>query len=285
MQPCIVDAMLKEERAFLSEAATLVLLRDESKGMLLARARMCTVSLQHRTLFLGLCKQSKGADAFDISASTAQIIDRFTGHPRLSNHFRQCCEAVCVDAASSEVKSARLMKTEPAGNPLAPNLKCLIRDRAHASRRLVITHPWKADAAVDELTDRWIMGSRSIAQRIHHSFLFSAWYKERVKQLARGPWAATTSLRAARHRFETWSRPLAQFIMILPAVIRTAQDISVVRQGREEAAGARAFLTELTPQRVLLMAMLADASDESMLLTHVCLMRNPRTSGRKQMPS
>ncbi len=60
------------------------------------------------------------------------------GEGSLVCHILEKLEAVYMDAASNETESARLLK-QPAngGPPLAPNLKAIIRDKAHASRRII----------------------------------------------------------------------------------------------------------------------------------------------------
>jgi hypothetical protein len=166
LQGCLVAAMLHQERGFLAQAKTLVLIRDESKGVLLLRARACTVSLQYQAFLLGLARDS-GADAIDITATTGNLLDKFAGNTELAKHLRLCCEAVCVDSASNETKSGRLMATEPSDNPVAPNLKCIIRDRAHASRRL-ISRPWKADPVLWELAETLVI--RATHPPLHNIF-------------------------------------------------------------------------------------------------------------------
>ncbi len=64
-----------------------------------------------------------------------------------------------------------------------------------------------------------------------------------MEALESGPYGGTKSLGAAKHRFETWARPLAQFVMTLNAIVKTAQDISVLRPGTDEGTDAETFLT------------------------------------------
>ena len=42
---------------------------------------------------------------------------------------------VAVDSAGDEVKSVRDMIDPPDGDPLAPNVEALLRDKAHGARR------------------------------------------------------------------------------------------------------------------------------------------------------
>ena len=80
---------------------------------------------------------------------------------------------------------------------------------------------------------------------------------------------STTQLGAAKHRFESWQRPMVQFILTLPAFVQVAQKIAIMRHGKEEARDATSFLEGLTEEKVLLLAMLADAADECLVVTRV----------------
>ena len=79
---------------------------------------------------------------------------------------------------------------------------------------------------------------------------------------------STTDLGAAKHRFESWQRPMVQFILTLPAFVQVAQKIAIMRHGKEEARDATSFLEGLTEEKVLLLAMLADAA-ECLVVTRV----------------
>jgi hypothetical protein len=73
---------------------------------------------------------------------------------KLLKHIREKVEAVCVDSASNETKAAAAMRNASAdAEAVTPNLKVIIRDRAHASRRL-LSRPWKADKFLCELPRR-----------------------------------------------------------------------------------------------------------------------------------
>ena len=270
MHECILQAKLQIERQFMAQAETISLVRDESKGMLLIRALACTPRLDYRSLLLGL-SQEPGSDAFDINRETRRIIQQFCGADNIALVERLCSriEAICVDSASNETKSARLMRRLGPGDrtPLAPNLKAIIRDRAHASRR-IISRPWKADPDLHDIAEKVVMSHSSIIQRIHHSTTFSKWYAGNLKAHCAGPFEGSTSLGAAKHRYETWSRPFGQAVMTIGALIRTAEQIIIERSGAE-ARDAQSFLVYLTEERFLQLGMLADASDEALVLTRI----------------
>ena len=266
MHAHLCEALRQRQREFMRKASTMSIKRDESDGRVIVRAQAATPKLESMSFMLGMRKYTEGCDAYDITEVTGELLDHFAkGDAKLMEHMRNILEAVCVDAASAETTSARLMMTHPRGNPVAPNLKAVIRDRAHASRRM-ISRPWQADEKVNEVTQELIMGNTSIVQRIYHSKLFTEWYKRYVQQSPRIE-VRTGDLGAAKHRYESWAKPMAQFILTFPAIIAVAQDISVTRVGNQEAKDAYQFLTDLTEEKVLLIALLADAADEALAVT------------------
>jgi len=172
LHDCIYKALRQSDRKFLGKATTMSIKRGESKGMVIIRAQAATADLEVRSFILGLRQYTVGSDAIDITEVTAELLDAYAGEDaQLKQHMRNIIEAVCVDAAGAETKSARLMQTFPPNRPVAPNLKAVIRDRAHASRRLM-TRPWQADEKISAVLHELISGHNSIVQRIHHSSLF-----------------------------------------------------------------------------------------------------------------
>ena len=134
------------------------------------RALLCDRKLNHHHVLLGL-NRDLGSDAFDITDATEKIIQDFSKYfiiggdgLQLTMHIRTKIEVVCVDSASNETKSALVMRN----SGLTPNLRLIIRDRAHASRRL-LSRPWKADPFLNEIAETVVMSSTSICKRVQHS--------------------------------------------------------------------------------------------------------------------
>lgn len=69
-------------------------------------------------------------------------------------------------------------------------------------------------------------------------------------------------LQHAKQRFHSTQKPLGRFVLFLDAVLATAHEISVRRAGRAPAVHAAACLDFVTEERVLALAMMADAGDE-----------------------
>ena len=78
---------------------------------------------------------------------------------------------IAVDSASDETLSADIMRPNTLAGlhgALTPNLRFVLRDKAHASRR-IISRPWSADAYLKDVVLMLASGRRSMAQLIQHS--------------------------------------------------------------------------------------------------------------------
>ena len=272
MLDCIFEALERRHRVSIASAETITLFRDESQGFLVLRALCCDRQLNQDHVLLGL-NRDRGSDAFDIMEATEKIIRDFSKSLRedvgsdasqLTSHILSKIEAVCVDSASNETKSALIMRT----SGLTPNLKVIIRDRAHASRRL-LSRPWKADPFLNEIAETVVMNSSSICQRIQHSHDLRDIYAENVQNYVTGAFKNSKGLGAAKHRFESWAKPFAMAVMTLPALIRTAEEISITRAGKAEGKDADDFLIFLNAERILQLGMMADGSDEGVVLIRI----------------
>ena len=82
--------------------------------------------------------------------------------------------------------------------------------------------------------------------------------------------SAVSNLRAAKHRFESYSKPLARFCLYVEAVIHVALRIVAERGSDSAAQHAKAFLTYINNERLVQLAMMADAADEALKLIREC---------------
>ena len=111
--------------------------------------------------------------------------------------------------------------------------------------------------------------SESMAQVIQHSIELQRVFAGFVKT-SEGRVCATVvhNLRAAKHRFESFQKPLGRMCLNLHAVMKTALHCHATRTDK---SGVRAgkWLQWLSTEKCLMAAMMADASDQAMLLTRV----------------
>ncbi len=128
----------------------------------------------------------------------------------------------------------------------------------------ILSRPWQLkDDYIADLFTEFLRGRNSIVQKIWNSPTLTSWFDEFVKMS--GHMTQASKLRAAKHRFETWSKPLGRCILHLDALFRTAHKIASLRTC-EEASYAIAWLQNVTSESLVQLAMCADAADEGLQL-------------------
>ena len=319
MMWCIYEAMRILERRHLKDSQIIALIRDASKGRLLIRYA-ATIPSDLRTL-RGLLYQPrigdtmKGDDTDDITLATGEAIKAIctvNGHgpPRLdgdmttapctwvdeelAQHVRDKVIFLTVDAASNEMSSGQQMQ-----RTLLPNLRFIIRDKMHESRRL-LTRLFKSDPFIDEVYNHIVRGGyvneqpvaagldeiasergkvvlrgKSIIRVIEASEQFKSWWAQNVR-ISQDCQEANIkpvikNLRSAPHRVESMQKPAARAVLYCDALLATANQIFEMRRGTYESRIAMEFLKFVSGQqgleRYLQLAMTADGSDEAIILT------------------
>lgn len=117
----------------------------------------------------------------------------------------------------------------------------------------------------------WILGKDSITQKIENSPMFASVFAKYCKEVQERQvdGARIRDLRAKKHRFASYTKPLGRSVLFMDAVISTAIWISVKRKGLPEAAAAEQFLTDLSEPKLLMLAMCADCADECIGITRL----------------
>lgn len=116
-----------------------------------------------------------------------------------------------------------------------------------------------------------VTGKKSAAQIIWNSPVFSGWFAQHVTSMedVTGFGKRVRNLKAAKHRFESFSKPLARMALYLPAILHTMSDIAARRDTLAEGEVARSWLRDVTNTDFTLLGMLADAADECMVLVRL----------------
>ena len=287
----LAEAIQEDTRQRLRCSQVISLARDARQQRLLLRFASTDSKLDISSGFLGMTKH-QGDKAGDLVQSTRLALrrvatengkpPRWYGGPRpkldtaLLKHISDTVEIMTTDAASNELlagdvsRGRRDLEVEiggGSGTALFKNLKLVQRDHAHAFRRL-LSRPYHADPELEAYLNNLVMKKASIVQRIFNSHLFQAWFAEETsKQEAdSGLGPGIRSLRAAKHRFETFSTPTGRAMLWLPALMNTAQRIVTDRAGTDVSQQVGTWLRQLSTEEVLQVAMVADASDEGLML-------------------
>ena len=170
-----------------------------------------------------------------------------------------------MDSASNEVTSVHDATVEVGeGGAFLPNAKFILRDAAHASRRL-LQRPWTADPVLEKLIGMSCQWKGSLGQMVHHSEALRAIYHSCSKAAVSEAPVSTAfgNLRCAQHRFETHVTPLSRIVLGLTAFFTFAVTLVESRKN-EQGKTAEAWLDMITPGMLIILAMLADAGIESL---------------------
>lgn len=283
---CIAEAARDADRAFLRNAYTMSLMQDGRKSRLLVRFKGCDASLRTRQGILGQAKLGN-MQAHDIREATLKCLTTFCtrrhGAParnaaappamldeRLLARLTQIIECFTADAASDEQLAGEMLRNINAvplrdNYPLLSNIIVVTRDRAHAARRIT-KRPWQADPELNEVMRTMITSKTSITSLIQNSGVFQHWFHQNVQRVS---YAVTDNKRVkdlsmAKHRFDSTSKPASRLVLLHEAVLMTAQQIVDARRWKAEARSAQRFLEYVTAERLLQLAMIADAADEAM---------------------
>ena len=138
------------------------------------------------------------------------------------------------------------------------------KDRAHAAQRM-LSRPWAADPQLKEVIEEFVEKPHSVARLINNSHVFKDLYSDfRQKSHEKVPIAKSIrDLAFAPQRYSSESKVLARLVLTWDAVLGVLTAVPDMR-GRTSAEGAAclATLQFLTPEKALLLSMLADAALE-----------------------
>ena len=112
------------------------------------------------------------------------------------------------------------------------------------------------------------MSKTSIAQLLQYSDVMRSRYSKHVRELESNPvWASKMStLSAAKHRFDSWTKPFSRLCLTFDAVITTAQEMHEERRSEAMGRHAKAFLNMVDEEMMLSLAMMTDAGEDNLEL-------------------
>ena len=170
-----------------------------------------------------------------------------------------------VDSAVDELLAGEMGRTQLGSNLklITPECKVLLRDKAHAARR-PMSRPWSKCKVLSGLIQKFVSGRGSPARMIQNSLEFRRWFKKNLRAAGWRRAKDNANLRAAKHRFESLSKPLQRTCLHLFSRVRTMVQIANLRND-EFGQMAKAFLESTRPDELVLLAMCADAADEMLL--------------------
>ena len=138
----------------------------------------------------------------------------------------------------------------------------------------ITSRPWAADSYLKETISRLVFGRHSACMLVEHSEVHKRTFQSYVDAMHRieinHPTGASAirirSLKACKVRFESCTKPMGRFVLYFQAIVSTLIKVRTTRVGRKEATAADGQLEFLDNERVLTVAMMADAGDEALQL-------------------
>ena len=217
-----------------------------------------------------------GTGSAAIEGAVLACIDKFctekTGAPRglntsarllpeLKSRILERTHLFNADGASDEQRAGRWLMQS------LPGLKWRTRDKTHASRR-IITKPWAADRYLAGTFDLFIAAKDSPTRLIENSDDIKRIFAKHCRS-TKDKLVDSTSIRNlgyAKQRMDSSSTPCGRCVVWLDALLMTCVEVSVSRTGTPKQRADK-FLHEVSEERILQLAMLADAADDGLSLT------------------
>ncbi len=271
------EALRQKQRTFLRGAKCIAVNQDAGKGRTQIRIHAVNHSLESMWFMLAL-RQNTGTTGVDCMNATLAAIHDFctpqVSPPRgvtvttiagapddaLLAHMKDTVRAFCSDAGSDEILGIRLL-IERGGFVRARH----VLDKTHAWGR-VVEKPQNADAFLQAVFNFWIADSGSVTNMIQHSPDIKRIFNRHVANVAEPTVKGrrVRSLSFSKIRFNSTAKPSGRAILWFEAVVATCYEVRVIRKGRVPAKTAQSFLSWIGSEKLLQMAMLADANVEAL---------------------
>ena len=248
MSWCLSEALLQRDRAILRKAASIAIHQDACAPRLLVRFSVCTESFEIHKGCMGLAKHF-GTTSTHLKNATAEMFRIFCTpfldapcktritkglKPKLDtglyDHIVKHVHVFDADGASDEQRAGRILSTRCCGSePVLPNICAVLKDKTHASRRLV-SRPWAADPYLADLLTKYITNEGSIVHTIQNSPDITNTFQKHCAAITNCPvnGARIRNLQYSKHRFDSTSKPLGRFVMFFDAVWGTASELMAI---------------------------------------------------------
>lgn len=167
---------------------------------------------------------------------------------------------MAADAASDEQCALRLMRADPT---IFEQTKMIVKDPAHAVQRF-LKRPFAAIPEIHDVHSTLITRQDSMTSTIQFSDVLGSAFAEFCKKMHGNK--RIQNLQFRKHRFDSTQRPTGRFVLFTKAFISTAVFAATHRKGQRDGFRADSFLQYISERRLILLSMMADASDEVSIL-------------------
>ena len=260
LQNCLGQACQRLDCAFLLSSEAIALHQDVRRLVLMIRYRACNYNLETRTGLMGIFHLEDSTSASLVLACESILWNFVEEDAAKYDALRHKVILINADAAPDEQLAGRLMQTNEG---LYPSAKAVTRDRCHAARRL-LQRPFKAVPVIWETFSALVWGSQSMPSTIQSSDVLRAVfnkYTRATESTIRGDRIKSLSLR--KQRFDSHQKVTGRLCLWLEATVMTAIYAATFRRGERDGDRAVQFLRDISEEKMLLLAMVADFSDEA----------------------
>ena len=192
---CLAEAARQLDRDFISTATCMTIMQDVRKSRLLVRFRASAPKMKTRCGILGFVRVPEGG-ALSLRDGTLeafkQTVSRFANAPMSKRKgslklsaLQHALDITCyytADAAGDEQLAGHILKdgfSKENIPKLLKNLRIIIKDRAHATRRLG-KRGWMADTYLKNVLQMIVYQRKSIVSLIQNSDAFGKWFQDSV---------------------------------------------------------------------------------------------------------
>jgi len=287
---CLFEAVRDRELSFLGKATCISIMLDERNGRLLIKYSATDRHLDVRVGCLAQIRDA-GGTACGVAEAVHTAVSRFctrrvlhaglnAGRNRrapnleVQVHIRNTIEMFTADGASNEQLAGKMLHPASLRGDLAlklPSLRLVLRDKAHATRRLT-ERTFACDNCLGRIMQAVVLGQGSVSRLLKNSRRLQCIFEEEVNKQDRvlgGIQSSVRNMSFAKQRFDSTAKPLGRCLLNLDAVISMMNIVcGEYPATSNEHRGAAEFLHVLSHEaNLILLGMLADASDECLLLT------------------
>lgn len=256
LQACLGGASQRLDADFCLASTCIVLHQDVRRLVLMVRFRACNDQLEVKRGLLGIHHLEDSTTASLIAGTKAVLYQFVQGDEDKFTALQNRVILLNMDAAADEQLAGRLMACN---HGIFPGVWQVCRDRAHAFRR-VIHRPFKATDEIWDVFRSLVWGKDSMPATIQSSDVLKKVFSRHIKEEGGD---RIESLSLCKQRFDSRKKATGRLILWLRPTIRTAIYATIFRKHDRDGLRAMNFLRSLSEERVVLLAMLADFTDEA----------------------
>ena len=274
---CLAEARADEVREYLHQAETVALQQDARGNLLILRFTTCSRDMLFNSAILGAAVVFGTTSAHVLKASLG-VIDAACEprrlppfrktltkvDMRLRDHVLKRTELFAADGDKAEQKVGNMLRgcsMSSNAKAMCPNLRCIVKDRAHTSTKLTKLG-WNTDLYLKTTLELYVVGRDSFANLVAHSTVFRKVFNARARAQTVSPvdGQRMTDLQYATQRFSSSQKPLGRVVLFWDASLSTSYEIIVLRKASKPAVARRAqlYLDGQDAERFLQVAMMAD---------------------------